>query len=69
MAHLMFVARGPQSEAPMEWPRLGRAVRDVCRFTRDDRLYNWNRSQPDVLVADTLGTLRQYVRKMVRKRR
>ena len=69
MVHLMFVARGPQSDAPMEWPRLGRAIRDVCTFTRDDRLYNWNRSQPDVLLADTLGTVRQYVRKMLRKRR
>ena len=32
LVHLMFVARGPQSGAPMAWPRLGRAVRDVCTF-------------------------------------
>jgi hypothetical protein len=69
MVHLMFVARGPRSAAAMEWPRLSRSVRDVCKYARGDRLYNWNRSQPDVLVADTLGTIRQYVRKMVRKRR
>lgn len=69
VVHLMFVARGPQSDALMEWPRLGSAVRDVCKFARGDRLYNWNRFQPDVLVADTLGTLRQYVSKMLRKRR
>lgn len=69
MVHLMFVARGPQSEAPMEWPRLTKEVREVCKFTRSDRLYNWNRSQPDVLVADTVGTLWQYVRKIIRKRR
>jgi hypothetical protein len=69
MAHLMFVARGPQSEALMEWPRLTREVRDVCKFTRSDRLYNWNRSQPGVLIADTVGTLWQYVRKILRKRR
>ena len=68
LVHLMFVARGPQSNAPMEWPRLGRAVRDVCTFPRGDRLYNWNRSQPTVLVADTLETLRQYIRKMIRQR-
>lgn len=69
LAHLMFVARGPRSDAPMEWPRLSGAIRDVCRFARSDRLYNWKRSQPDVLVADTLGTLTQYVRKMLRKRK
>jgi len=69
LVHLMFVARGPQSGAPMAWPRLGRSVREVCTFARGDRLYNWARSQPDVLVADTWGTLRQYTRKMVRKRR
>jgi hypothetical protein len=67
--HLMLVARGPQSDAPMEWPRLSRAIRDVCRVTRSDRLYNWNSSQPDVLVADTFGTLRQYLGNMVRKLR
>lgn len=69
IVHLMFVARGPQSDAPMEWPRLTREVLDVCKFTRRDRLYNWNRSQPDVLVSDTLRTIRQYVRKMLKKGR
>jgi hypothetical protein len=67
MVHLMFVARGPQSAAPMEWPRLGKAVRDVCKLTRRDRFYNWNRSQPDVFVSDTLGTLSSYIRKVIRK--
>lgn len=67
LVHLAFVARGPQSSAPMEWPRLGRAVRDVCKFSRGDRLYNWNRSQPDILIADMLETLRQYARKMKRQ--
>jgi hypothetical protein len=69
MAHLMFVARGPQSAARMEWPRMGRAMRDVCRLGRGERLYNWNRSQPGVLVADTFGTLANYTRRMLRKRR
>ena len=69
IAHLMFVARGPQSDAPMEWPRLNRSIRDVCKFARGDRLYNWNRSQPGVLAADTLGTLRKSVGNIPRKRR
>jgi len=65
LVHLAFVARGPQSAAAMEWPRLGRAVRDVCTFASRDRLYNWNRSQPAVLLTDTWGTLRDYARKIV----
>jgi hypothetical protein len=64
LAHLAFVARGPQSGAPVQWPRLGREIRDVFSFSTGDRLYNWNRSQPSVLVADTVGTLRQYAAKM-----
>lgn len=64
LVHLAFVARGPQSSAPMEWPRMSRAVRDVCTFSRGDRLYNWDRSQPTVLIADVLETLRQYARKV-----
>jgi predicted ATP-grasp superfamily ATP-dependent carboligase len=69
IAHLMFVARGPQTRTPMEWPRMSRALRDVFSFTPGDRLYNWNRAQPDVLVADTWGTLRKYLKKMTRKRK
>jgi hypothetical protein len=64
IVHLMFVARGPQSDASTEWPRLRRAVRDVCRLRPDDRWYNWNRSEPSVLVADTVSTLGVYLRKL-----
>jgi predicted ATP-grasp superfamily ATP-dependent carboligase len=69
LVHLAFVARGPQSSALVEWPRLGTAVREVCRFGRGDRLYNWDRSQPTVLLTDTAGTLRHYARKMAGRRR
>jgi hypothetical protein len=68
LVHLAFVARGPQSEAAMGWPRRSSAVRDVCTFGKGDRLYNWNRSQPTVLLADLLGTLRRYGRKMISRR-
>jgi hypothetical protein len=68
LVHLMFVARGPQSEAPMEWPRLGRAAREVCKFNSRDRLYNWDRSQPSVLFGDTFDTVTNYIAKMVRRR-
>ena len=69
MIHLAFVARGPQTQAAVEWPAMLRALRDVLSFGRADRLYNWNRSQPDVLAADTWRTLREYLHKMVRKQR
>jgi biotin carboxylase len=68
LAHLAFVARGPQSEASTGWPTLGKAVRDVFKFSSDDRLYNWNRSEPAVLLTDTWATLRQYTRKMTGRR-
>ena len=69
LVHLMFVARGPQSDAEMEWPRLGKTLRDICRYGPGDRLYNWKRSQPDVLFADTLGLLWHYGQKLIRRRR
>lgn len=69
LTHLAFVARGPQSSALADWPRLGTAMRDVCRIGRGDRLYNWDRSQPAVLLADTAGTLRQYAARMTGRRR
>jgi predicted ATP-grasp superfamily ATP-dependent carboligase len=68
LVHLAFVARGPQSEAQTEWPRLRDAARDVFAFHRGDRLYNWNRSQPTVLAADLIETLRTYGGKMMRRR-
>lgn len=68
LAHLAFVARGPQSDALGAWPRLSSAIRDVCAFRRGDRLYNWNRAQPMVLIADTQETVRKYGRKMLKRR-
>jgi hypothetical protein len=64
LVHLMFVARGPLSEAPMPWPRLRQAVRDVCRLDRGDRWYNWSRSEPQVFLADTGSTVGVYLRKL-----
>jgi predicted ATP-grasp superfamily ATP-dependent carboligase len=60
LVHLAFVLRGPQSQSLTRWPKLWPTIRGLLRITRRDRLYNWNRSQPRVLAADTLQTLRQY---------
>jgi biotin carboxylase len=69
LVHLAFVAKGPQSDALVEWPKLRTSVREVCRLRTSDRWYNWNRSQPDVLAADTAATLASYARKIARRRR
>jgi hypothetical protein len=55
------VARGPQSASLTNWPRVLPTIRDLLKISRRDRLYNWKRSQPRVLFADTVQTLRQYV--------
>jgi biotin carboxylase len=68
LVHLLFVARGPQSDAPVQWPRMIDAVRDVVRRQPGGRLYNWNPAQPQVFVADVVGTLGQFGRKLVRRR-
>ena len=69
LVHVLFVARGPQSDALMEWPRLGSTIRAICSWGPRHRLYNWNRSQPAVLLADTAGTLARYARKTMRASR
>jgi hypothetical protein len=69
LVHVLFVARGPQTSAKVAWPSLGPTLREVLRVRRGDTFYNWNPAQPLVLAADTAGTLRQYVVKMVRRRR
>jgi hypothetical protein len=69
LVHLLFVARGPQSGAEVEWPRLGRTLRDVLGRQPDGYLYNWAPGHPRVLLADTFGTLAQQARKLKRGRR
>jgi biotin carboxylase len=68
LVHVAFVARGPRSDALVTWPSLAGTIRDVVTFRKGDRLYNWNRSQPLVLVADLGETLRGYARKMTGQR-
>jgi len=63
LVHLAFVMRGPASAALDEWPRVWPTIRALTRVRRGDRLYNWKRSQPDVLLADTASMLRVFVGK------
>ena len=68
LVHLAFVLRGPQSASLTRWPRLWPTIRGLLHVSRRDRLYNWNRSQPRVLLADTLQTLREYAGRAGRSR-
>jgi hypothetical protein len=63
LVHLAFVLRGPPSGALTDWPRVWPTVRHLARVSRRDRLYNWSRAEPGVFVADTVRTLRFYLRR------
>jgi biotin carboxylase len=69
LVHLAFVVRGPSSKALTEWPSIWSTIRELVRISRRDRLYNWKRSEPDVLVADTLKTLSLYLRQAMGRQR
>jgi predicted ATP-grasp superfamily ATP-dependent carboligase len=66
LVHLAFVLRGPSSTALEDWPRVWPTIRQLARVRRGDRLYNWKRSQPDVLFADTAKMLRIFLGKAAR---
>lgn len=57
IVHVAFVVRGPSSRAVSTWPNLTGTLRDVASFRRGERLYNWQRRQPQVLLADTAATI------------
>jgi len=69
LAHLAFVLRGPQSKALTSWPRFWPTVREMTRTSRRNRLYNWRRSEPDVLVADTWSFVRFFAGRVLRPER
>lgn len=69
LAHLAFVIRGPQSRAIGSWPKLWPTIRAMARTSRRNRLYNWRRSEPDVLAADTWSFIRFFARRLLRPER
>ncbi|QDP94592.1 hypothetical protein FOE78_00490 [Microlunatus elymi] len=60
--HAAFVWRGPQSQALDHWPKRGATIRGLLTVQRRDRVYNWNRRQPHVLLADTWQALSSQAR-------
>jgi biotin carboxylase len=69
LVHLAFVARGPESSALEDWPRVWPTIWELLHVRRGDRFYNWRWSQPDVLVADTAKMLRVFLGKALRSGR
>jgi predicted ATP-grasp superfamily ATP-dependent carboligase len=68
VAHAAFVLRGPRSSALVEWPKRLQTMLALAKIGPTDRVYNWNRSEPGVLVADTWQTLAYYLRRTLRAR-
>jgi hypothetical protein len=58
LLHLMFVLRGSKSKALTEWPSFGSSLRQVCRWGRNERCYNWRKDDKKVFFADVYGTVR-----------
>jgi predicted ATP-grasp superfamily ATP-dependent carboligase len=69
IVRLAFVVRGPQSKALTDWPSPRQSIRDVVHISRQDRLYNWKRSEPRVLMSDTWQTLVSYGRRFLKGKR
>jgi predicted ATP-grasp superfamily ATP-dependent carboligase len=69
LAHLAFVLRGPQSKALTSWPRFWPTLSAMARPSRRNRLYNWRRSEPDVLAVDTWSFVRFFAQRLLRPER
>ncbi len=58
LMHLLFVLRGPKSQALTEWPSFWKSVADVARFRLKDTFYNWRRGDLRVFLADISYTIK-----------
>jgi hypothetical protein len=58
LMHLLFVLRGPKSEALSEWPPFWRSVTEVIRFRQGETLYNWRGEDLSVFLADVCCTIK-----------
>jgi hypothetical protein len=59
LMHLLFVLRGPRSQALGHWPSFWKSLLDVMAIRRRDGIYNWRKSDPGVFVADVCYTLQK----------
>jgi hypothetical protein len=57
----LFVLRGPKSKALSTWPSFWKAIGDIIRVRRGDRLYNWRKDDLKVFISDCCYTLRDQI--------
>src|SRR5271165_3072362 len=55
--HLLFVLKGPKSNALNRWPSFWKSLGDMLRFHRKDGVYNWRRDDAKVFFADFYYTV------------
>jgi len=68
LVHLLFVLRGPKSQAVQRWPSFWHSVREQVRIPRRLSFYNWRSDDWRVFVADTWITIREQILKRPVKR-
>jgi hypothetical protein len=61
LVHLLFVLRGPRSNAFQQWPSFWRTLVDVVRIRSEDALYNWREDDKAVFLSDCWYTIAQSV--------
>jgi hypothetical protein len=59
--HLLFVLRGPKSQALKAWPSSWQTARELLHFRRGDSFYNWRRDDLKVFFSDCWYTLHDNV--------
>jgi predicted ATP-grasp superfamily ATP-dependent carboligase len=61
LMHLLFVLRGPKSQALKAWPSSWQTARELLHFRRGDSFYNWRRDDLKVFFSDCWYTLHDNV--------
>ncbi len=55
--HMLFVLKGPKSNALNRWPSFWKSLSEILRIHRTDGVYNWRRDDPKVFLADFYYTV------------
>jgi len=55
--HMLFVLRGPKSNALNRWPSFWKTLREMLQVHRTDGFYNWRRDDAMVFFADFYYTV------------
>ena len=58
LMHLLFVLKGPNSQALDSWPSFWKSAGAVLHISPTDTLYNWRGEDPQVFFADCWSTVK-----------